>query len=284
MASDDGQELETAKSILLRPDGEIFRMGEIFKVSYKRVEGQLFGGSYDSKNTTSVKVSIRKTCANSVVRPVWEGQLNNICHTCYDDLPLFARCALPEEMNQTKSSSGLSFPLMLGDTIKKLQKEIDALRTENKQLETNTLRWKSTSEKLSNQWESEKSDLTDRFLTLFNEHKARHVETQKELDHLKGKKQRTEGTVTSNNRSSSARRSRASFPDDEDEHDYVTYGNDEVNRLAAGPNLKRRSKDRKPAASLTQDSGFVNPHTGAREYSNTQELFSSDEDADNMKL
>mmetsp|Transcript_14742 Transcript_14742/g.32027 ORF Transcript_14742/g.32027 Transcript_14742/m.32027 type:complete len:343 (-) Transcript_14742:216-1244(-) len=237
MASEDGQELEKVTSILLRPNNETF------KVSYKRVEGQLFGGSRDSKNTTSVKVSVRKTCSNSVVRPVWEGQLDDIVHSCEKDLPLFARCALP----QTESPSGLAFSLILGDTINKLHKEIGALRTENKQLEANTLRWKSTGEHLSNQWETEKSELTGRFLTLFNEHKARHVETQKELDHLKGKKQRTGTTIK---KQSSVKKNREKLSDNEDEHDFATYDAEEVNRLASG--TKRRANDRQPMANPKQ--------------------------------
>ena len=284
MPSEEGNELETVSAILLRPDDEIF------KVSYKRQRGQLLGGTNDSKNTTSIKVSIRKTCLNNVVRPVWEGNLNNIRHAYYDDLPIFARNAFPDSAAQSESSSGLASPLMLGDTINKLHKEIDALRTQNKQLEANTLRWKSTSEKLSNQWEDEKSELTARFLKLFNEHKARHVETFKELERLKGKKQRMEGIATaSHNRSSSiTRKSRDSLlPNDEDEHDFMTYNDDEINRLAAGPNMKKRNGTNQAAAassSMTQESGFVNPHTGAREFGNVQELFSSDSEDENMKM
>ena len=81
ISSDDGNELEKVTSVLLRDDDESF------KVHYKRVEGQIVGGSLDSKNTTSVLVSIRKTCLNSIVRTVWEGQFDDICHTCFDDLP-----------------------------------------------------------------------------------------------------------------------------------------------------------------------------------------------------
>ena len=115
MTSEDGQQLQEVKSILLRPDDDVY------KVSYKRLRGQIVGGTNDSKNTTSIRVSIRKTCLNNIVRPVWEGQLNNIAVACYDDLPLFARHALPE-FDQTDASSGLSFSLMLGDTINKLHK------------------------------------------------------------------------------------------------------------------------------------------------------------------
>jgi hypothetical protein len=269
MPSEEGKELDRVTSILLRPDDETF------KVSYKRVRAQLFGGSQGSKNTTSVEVSIRKMCLNNVVRPVWEGSLNDIGLCCYNDLPLFARCAFPE-YDRTDASSALSLPIMLGDTINRLQKEIDALRAENRQLEENTLRWKSTSEKLSNRWETEKSELTDRFLTLFNDHKARHAEALKELEQLRGKKQRTGSSVID---LSGMRRSReAMHPDHEDENDYVTYDNAEVNALAAGPSLKQRSaNDGKPVAS-SQGKGFVNPHTGAREFSHPKELFSSDDD------
>ena len=286
MANEEDEELlGKVASILLSPDDDAF------KVSYKRVEGQLFGGSQDSKNTTSVKVSVRKIMAN-VVRPVWEGQLNNICHKCYDGLPLFARNALPEEMSQNEASSGLSFSVMLGDTINKLHKEIDALRTENKTLEANTLRWKSTSEKLSGQWESEKSELTERFLTLFNEHKARHVESLKELEQLKSKEQRgAERTgATIGNRDSLGGRPSLEVPDHEDEHDFAEYDDEMVDRLAAGrkSSQKRRLNDRMEVMAgkrqqkrqNTESQGHYNPHTGAREFGNAKELFSSDSETD----
>jgi len=275
MVSEEGKELEKVTSILLRSDDETF------KVSYRRVEGQIFGGIDDSKKTTSVKVSIRKTCLNSIVRPVLESRLDNICHSCYDDLPLFARNALPEEMSQTESSSGLAIAVMSGDTINELHREIDALRAKNKQLETNNLLWKSTAEKLSNQWEAEKSELTDRFLTLFNEHKARHIETQRELDRLKGKRQRTTATErtcgTVSNRNNRQSTSKELLPDDEDEHDYAIYGEEEVARLAAGPDMKPKAQKRN---NLSQGSGFFNPHTGATEFDDPKELFSSSEDED----
>mmetsp|Transcript_15947 Transcript_15947/g.28843 ORF Transcript_15947/g.28843 Transcript_15947/m.28843 type:complete len:298 (-) Transcript_15947:212-1105(-) len=296
MSYEEGKGLENVRSILLRPDDETF------KVSCKRVKGQFVGrGSHDSMNTTSIKVSIRKTCINNIVRPVWEGQLDNICHSCYDDLPLFVQNALPEEMNQTESSSGLSFSVMLGDSINKLHNEIDALRTKSKQLEVNTLRWKSTTDKLSNQWETEKSELTDRFLTLFNEHKARHVETQKELDRLKCKRPRTQCTDTNVDEKNSRQRNndREILPDDEDEHDYATYDNAMVARLAAGhPSSMKRcannnEKTNPPKASVKQErqnsgsqgsSCYVNPHTGAMECTDVKELFgSSSDDDDDMK-
>ncbi len=266
LPSEDGKELDRVTSILLRPDDETF------KVRYKRLRAQLFGESDDSKNTSTIEVSIRKMCLNNIVRPIWEGSLNDIRLNSYNHLPLFARCALLES-DRSDASSGLSLPVMLGDTINRLQKEIDALRKTNRQLQENTLRWKSTSEKLSNRWESEKSELTDRFLTLFNDHKARHAKVLKELEHLRRSKQRTDGNVI--DRSGMRRSREAMLLDHEDENDYVTYKNAEVNRLAAGP----CSKKGKPVAS-SQGGGFVNPHTGAREFSHPKDLFSSDEDED----
>ena len=267
ISSDDGNELEKVTSVLLCDEDESF------KINYKRIEGQIVGGSLDSKNTTSVLVSIRKTCLNNVVRTVWEGQFDDICHSYHDELPLFLRRALT---NSSKSSS-LAFPILLGDTINELQKEIDELRSENKRLDETSLLWKAASEKLSNQWETEKSELTERFLILFNDHKARHAETRKELEHLKGKKHRNDDTIS--NRLGS-RKSRDLMPDDEDEHDYVTYNNEEVDRLAEGRSFKSGAHT-KPKSIESQNgggSGFVNPHTGAMEYSNPKDLFSSDED------
>ncbi len=267
--SDDGKELEKVTSVFLCDEDESF------KIIYKRIEGQIVGGSLDSKNTTSVLVSIRKICLNNVVRTVWEGRFDDICHSYHDDLPLFLRSALTNSDVSSKSSS-LVFPILLGDTNNELQKEIDELRSENKRLDENTLAWKSTSEKLSNQWETEKSELTERFLILFNDHKARHAETRKELEHLKGKKQRNDDTI--GNRLGS-QKSRDLMPDYEDEHDYATYNNEEVDRLAEGRSLKSVARNKpKSSGSQSGGSGFVNPHTGAMEYSNPKELFSSDED------
>ena len=269
VSPDDGNELEKIASVILCDDDESF------KVNYKRVEGQIVGGSLDSKNTTSVLVSVRKTYLNNIVRTVWEGQFNDICHSCQDDIPSFFRHALAN-YDPTVGSSGLAFPILLGDTINKLHMEIDALRSENKRLDENTLLWKSTAEKLSNQWETEKSELTERFLVLFNDHKARHVETRKELEHLQGKKQRTDDTIC--NRLGS-RRSRDVMPDDEDGHDYVSYKKEDVDRLAKGRSLNKSSVNDKSGSG----SGFVNPYTGTMEYSNAKELFSSDDEENEMK-
>ena len=271
---DEKEQLDKVTSVILRPDDETF------KVSYKRIRAQLLGGSQDSNDTTSVEVSIRKTLLNNIVRPVWEGILNDIGILCYQDLPLFARCAYPES-DTTDSSSGLALPIMLGDTINRLNKEIETLRNENRLLENNTLRWKSTSEKMSNKWENEKSDLTYHFLTLFNDHKARHVEVVKELDELKGKKQRVIGSnesiidrTTVKRRSREMNASSTNNPDLHDDNDYVIYDNADVNRLAAGSStLKQQSSSH----DMTQQ---INTNNRAKEYSHPKELFSSDDEDD----
>lgn len=268
---DEKEQLDKVASVLLRQDDATF------KVSYKRIRAQLLGGSQDSNDTTSVEVSIRKTLLNNIVRPVWEGTLNDIGILNYQDLPLFARCAYPES-DQTDASSGLALPIMLGDTINRLHKEIEALRNENRLLEDNTLRWKSTSEKMSNKWETEKSDLTDRFLILFNEHKAIHVDVVNEL--RKGKKQRIIGSsesiidqTTVKRRSRERNASNTNNPDLHNDNDYVVYDNAEVNHLAAGSST---SKERSSSHDMTQ----INNHHRAKEYSHPKELFSSDEEDD----
>jgi hypothetical protein len=278
---DEKEQLDKVASVLLRPDDETF------KVSYKRIHAQLLGGSQDSNDTTSIEVSIRKTLLNNIVRPVWEGILNDIGILCYQDLPLFARCAYPESDTTTdsSSSSGLALPIMLGDTINRLHKEIETLRHDNRVLENNTLRWKSTSEKMSNKWENEKSDLTHRFLTLFNDHKARHVEVVKELDQLKGKKQRVviggsnERSIidrtTVKRRSREMNASSTNNPDLHDDNDYVIYDNADVNRLAAGSSST--SKQQSSSHDMTQQ---INTNNRAKEYSHPKELFSSDDDED----
>jgi len=281
MSSDEGHELEKVMSILLCPDdGD----DDVFKVLYKRVEGQLFGDSYDSSNTTtrSVKVSVRKACqglSQGVVRPVWEGQCDDMCRSRCDDLPLFARNAFPEELSRKESSSGVIFPVMLGDAANVLLEELAALRTQNKTLEADTLRWKSTADKLSQTWEDEKSELTDRFLTLFNEHKARHVETLNELKVLKGQPQRAVerslGTTASDRETIRPRIGKEAFPDYEDDQELVEYDDAFVARLAASRGTARGGRAAKAA-------GYVNPHTGATEFDDPKEMFSSSDDEDNV--
>ena len=268
----ENEQLDKVASVILRPDDETF------KVSYKRIRAQLLGGSQDSNDTTSVEVSIRKTLLNNIVRPVWEGILNDIGILNYQDLPLFARCAYPES-DTTDSSSGLALPIMLGDTINRLHKEIETLRNENRLLENNTLRWKSTSEKISNKWENEKSDLTYHFLTLFNDHKARHVEVVKELDQLKGKKQRVIGgnesiidRTTVKRRSREMNASSTNNPDLHDDNDYVIYDNADVNRLAAGS-----STSKQPSSSHDMKQQ-INTNNRAKEYSHPP----SSDDEDDM--
>ena len=261
--------LDQVQSILLQRNRSI---DEIFKVNYKMIGGQVFGGTQDTMNTTCVKVSIRKTLANQIVRPIWEGNLIPISHANYDSLPIFARHALPNNSasNQYETASSLAFSIILGDTITKLQKDITALREENEQLRINTGRWKGTAQKLNNQWQSEKSELTERFLTLFNQHKARHIETKKELDELKGNQRYEKGS--SLKQPHSAHKDRPEMrPDDEDEHDYVTYGDDYVNRMAAGGCVQQKRRRK-------------NSTTGATEVQNVKDMFSSDEEEDNIVM
>ena len=261
------QLLDQVESILLQRNRSV---DEIFKVNYKMTGGQVFGGTQDTMNTTCVKVSIRKTLANQIVRPIWEGNLIPICHANIDSLPVFARHALPDSAsNQYETASSLAFSIILGDTITKLQRDINALREENEQLRINTGRWKSTAQKLNNEWQSEKSELTERFLTLFNQHKARHIETKKELDELKGNQRYERGS--SMKQPHSAHKDRPEMlPDDEDEHDYVTYDEDYVNRMAQGGVVqqKRRRMNSTPGAT--------------EEVQNVKDMFSSDEEDNDM--
>jgi hypothetical protein len=242
------QLLDQVESILLQRNRTLDEH-QIFKVAYKMTGGQVFGGTQDTMNTTCVKVSIRKTLANQIVRPIWEGSLIPISHANYDSLPIFARHALPNNSasNQYENASSLAFSIILGDTITKLQKDITALREENEQLRINANRWKGTAQKLNNQWQSEKSELTERFLTLFNQHKGRHIETKKELDELKGNQRYERGGGSSlKPPPHSDHKERPDMrPDDEDEHDYVLYDDDYVNRMAAGGDMqqKRRRKN-----------------------------------------
>ena len=243
--------LSKVESILLKPE-------EGFKVSYKQKEVSLVGGSQDQTDATSVHVSIRKIFQNSVVRPVWEGYLKNVCHHNYDDLPLFVRDSLPGPESQTAKSSGLLFAQLLSSTVTKLHREHHIIVKESKALEAKALRWKSTSEKLSGVWEREKSELTDRFLTLFNDHKRRHIETKKELDELKRmhgidkggndlaeKPAAVEETSKGSENDKPARKSAPFDPDDEDVHDMPEYDAEMVRRYASGlpaeNTLKRRA-------------------------------------------
>ena len=204
-----------------------------YKDSYERVDGQLVRGKHDFATTAAVKASIRKTFSNNLVRPIWEGRLNNVCGANYENL----QGAFWRSSCQSKSPApALSFSLMLGDTIAKLQNEINSLRHENQQLQTNALRWKSTSDKLVDQWEVEKSELTDRFLLLFNQHKARHLETRKELEALKANQQKM-----SRDHCSDFLKEKEAVIDHEDEHDFATYDDSLVERLAAGPNATKKS-------------------------------------------
>lgn len=261
------QLLDQVESILLRRNSSVDE-DQIFKVAYKMTGGQVLGGAQDAMNTTCVKVSIRKTLANQVVRPIWEGNLIPISHANYESLPLFARHALPSSSSETASS--LAFSIILGDTITKLQKDITALREENEQLRINTGRWKGTAQNLNNIWQSEKSDLTQRFLTLFNQHKARHVETKKELDELKGNQRYERGGSSLEQPPHSAvhKERPEMLPDDEDEHDYNKWDDDYVNRMAAGGDVQQKKRRKNSTTGATE------------EVEKVKDMFSSDEDDD----
>ena len=287
--------LSKVESILLKPE-------EAFKVSYKQKEVSLVGGSQDQTDATSVQVSIRKIFQNSVVRPVWEGYLKNVCHHSYDDLPLFVRTALPGPESQTAKSSGLLFAQLLSSTVTKLHREHHIIVQESKGLEAKALRWKSTSEKLSGVWEREKSELTDRFLTLFNDHKRRHIETKEELDELKrkhgmdkvgptlnGSEEKpaaTEDTSKGNENDKPARKSGRFDPDDEDVHDMPEYNAEMVRRYASGipaeNTLKRRADalNRQAARRAEEGEELKRPNLGRSHTTATTSATAYDSDAD----
>jgi hypothetical protein len=260
---------------------------EKYKISYKRIEGQLIGGDHDATSTTSVKASILKTCFNNLVRPVWEGPVINVQHANYNDLPYFVQNALPDPSNEgdtTYASSGLAFPLMLGGTISKLQNEAATLHKQKQQLAVDALRWKDTLDKLMDKWQEEKHELTQNFLTLFNQHKARHIETRQKLEALT--KLKDDGT--GNNEavlSSNKKLKRGSLPDDEDQHDYATWDPEMVDRLAAGPEGRKKIAKRNNNGKVKSEEddeiiSYKNPITGVMMVTDHKQLFSDDEDDD----
>ena len=103
----------------------------------------------------------------------------------------------------------------------------------------------------------------------------------KELDELKGKKQRVIGSnesiidrTTVKRRSREMNASSTNNPDLHDDNDYVIYDNADVNRLAAGSStLKQQSSSH----DMTQQ---INTNNRAKEYSHPKELFSSDDEDD----
>jgi hypothetical protein len=257
-----------------------------YKIAYKRVEGQLLGGDHDSTNTTSIKTSILKTCFNNLVRPVWEGTVNNVHHANYDRLPSFVQSAVPDPADRkptTFSSSGLAFPLLLGNTISKLQKDAEALRKQNQQCTQDALRWKGSLDKLMGQWESEKIELTQNFLTLFNQHKTRHMETRKQLDALTKHSTNDNAVVGTLSNKKLGRNERETVPDDEDNHDYAVWDQEMVDRLAAGPGARKKMPKQNLKADDDESCGpsgdtFRNPHTGALEVTNYKRMFDSDDE------
>lgn len=261
---------------------------EKYKISYKRTESQLLGGDHDATNATSVKIAILKTCFNNLVRPVWEGLSIDVQHEAYENLPSFVQNALPDPSDKsavaTFSSSGLAFPLMLGNTISKLQNEAESLQKQKQQLNVDALRWKNSLEKLTGKWEEEKMELTQNFLALFNQHKARHVETQQKLAALTKQSPQNELAGTLSNKRLK-RDERETVPDDEDNHDYADFDQEMVDRLAAG--LDGRKKIAKPkvktemrAEDITSSMGstFHNPVTGVVMLTDHKRLFDSDSD------
>ena len=268
---------------------------EKYKISYKRIEGQLLGGDHDSDKTTSVKASILKTCFNDLVRPVWEGPVINVQHANYKELPSFVQNALPgrnnESDNTTFASSGLAFPLMLGNTITKLQNEAESLQKQKQQLAADALRWKDTLDKLMGKWQDEKHELTQNFLTLFNQHKARHIETRQKLDALTKYGAPVNAAVGTLSNKKLKRDEREAVPDDVDNQDYAVWDQDMVDRLAAGPTegrkmmasqkMKVKSEEDEYKSSSTGDS-FVNPITGVMMVTDHKRLFSDDEEDDEV--
>jgi hypothetical protein len=261
-----------------------------YKLSYKRIEGQLLGGDHDSANTTSIETSILKICFNNLVRPVWVGPVINVQHSNYEKLPSFVQQALPNPSNETSttySSSGLAFPLMLGNTISKLQNEAETLQQQKQQLTSNTLRWKNTVDKLTGQWQREKLELTQNFLTLFNQHKARHMETLQKLEAFTKHGSNDTAAIGTLSNKQLRRNEKEAIPDDEDNHDYAVWDKDMVDRMAAGPEGRRKMGKLKvereddidrELKSTSLDDAFRNPITGVMMCTDHKRLFDSDDE------
>ena len=140
---------------------------------------------------------------------------------------------------------------------------------------------------------------TSRFLTLFNEHKARHVKLKGGADRSRRNGGATaapasagasDGRRVAGREAEDLRRSKgALLPDCEDEHDYANYDDDMVDRLASGARVGGKKRKAVPSRDEFSQgaapgggggSGFVNPHTGATEFTNPREMFSSSSDED----
>jgi hypothetical protein len=131
--------------------------------------------------------------------------------------------------------------------------------------------------------------LTQNFLTLFNQHKARHIETRQKLEALTKLKDDGAGNkeaVLSSNK----KLKRESLPDDEDQHDYATWDPEMVDRLAAGPEGRKKMAKRNNIGKvkseeddefrLLGDVSYKNPITGVMMVTDHKQLFSDDEDDD----
>ena len=127
-------------------------------------------------------------------------------------------------------------------------------------------------------------ELTQNFLTLFNQHKARHMETRQKLEALT--KQSPENALVGTLSNKKLKRDeREAVPDDEDNHDYADFDQDMVDRLAAGPNRRKKIaqpkvKTEEGAEDITSSLGdtFRNPVTGVVMLTDHKRLFDSDSD------
>lgn len=169
-----------------------------------------------------------------------------------------------------------------------------ALETERKVVERNldVLRearegWKDTAEKLEGQWEEEKTELLQNFLTLYSKKKEYTQQMQERVKELEDQLEQANEQLAQTKEElaqakSSAKRSRTTttttrdLENEPDDMNEFLYDQDEVNQLAAGQRVTQKRKTPPPNGATASGTAGIkrarNPLTGAMEYYDTSAL------------
>eukprot|EP00550_Attheya_septentrionalis_P004968 CAMPEP_0198297086 /NCGR_PEP_ID=MMETSP1449-20131203/35360_1 /TAXON_ID=420275 /ORGANISM="Attheya septentrionalis, Strain CCMP2084" /LENGTH=482 /DNA_ID=CAMNT_0043997911 /DNA_START=132 /DNA_END=1577 /DNA_ORIENTATION=+ len=186
----------------------------------------------------AIQMTIRERLSSGIVRLVWSGALKETKH----ELRLGH---VPEDENDDSdsagpSSSALPVAILLGNVLREFSNELDMTKRQSEQVASELAAWKDTATQLDAKWQTEKDELTQRFLVLLNRVKGDLRRTKNDLQRAQDIAKATPtnaliqpGTVVTEDQL---------LETAADDDDYLLYDPEMVERLANGPSKSAKTK------------------------------------------
>eukprot|EP00978_Attheya_sp_CCMP212_P008171 scaffold19088_cov53-Attheya_sp.AAC.5 len=185
-----------------------------------------------------ILMTIRERLSSGIVRLVWSGALKET------KKELRLGHVLEDKNNDSDSagpsSSALPVAILLGNFLRESSNELDVTKRQSEQVASELAAWKDTATQLDAKWQTEKDELTQRFLVLLNRVKGDLRRTKNNLQRAQDIAKATPtnaliqpGTVVTEDQL---------LETAADDDDYLLYDPQMVERLANGPPKSAKMK------------------------------------------